>query len=64
MLELVEREALKWAEECGMKGTISVIDPKEEYFGFSVHLNDSDGRYAYVRFNKKVERQMWEMGQA
>lgn len=61
MKELVERRALEWARECGMEGEIKVTDPQKEYFGWTVHLQDSFGKSAQARFTKEGNPSMWEM---
>lgn len=61
MLELVEREVLIWARECGMKGEITISMPTEEYFGWTIVVQDSEGRHAQARMNKEGKPQMWEM---
>lgn len=61
MLELIEREALTMARECGMKGEIILSHPIEEYFGWTVVLQDEEGRHAQLRLNKDCKPQMWEM---
>jgi hypothetical protein len=61
MLELVEREVLIWARENGMKGEIIISVPTEEYFGWTITVQDAEGRHAQARMNKEGKPQMWEM---
>ena len=61
MIELVERNALLWARECGMKGEIVLTEPKKEYFGWTVQLTDQEGRSAQARFTTEGNPSMWEM---
>jgi hypothetical protein len=61
MIELVERRALEWARENGMKGEIQVSEPKKEDYGYFVTLQDSEGRDAQAQFTKDGTPSMWEM---
>jgi hypothetical protein len=61
MIELVEREALTYARECGMKGEIRMSEVKQEYFGWTIALQDEIGHSAHLRMNKEGKPQMWEM---
>ena len=61
MIELVERNALTWASENGMKGDVVMTKPAKEYFGWTVTLQDDSGRVASARFDKDGNPKMWEM---
>lgn len=61
MIEIVEREALSYARENGMKGEVLVSEVHVAEYGFEVVVNDSEGRMAQVRFTKDGKPSMWEM---
>src|SRR3972149_9487340 len=52
MKELVERRAMEWARECGMKGQVTMTEPEQHPFGWTVHLQDEKGRIAPAGFMK------------
>ncbi len=44
-----------------MTGTVTASDPKEEKWGWSVELRDSEGRIAHAKFTVEGKPSMWEM---
>lgn len=63
MIELVQRRALDYARENGMKGAVTISEPKKESYGYVVTIQDSEGRDAQAQFTHDGVPDMWEMQQ-